>query len=368
MKIDEFNYNLPPVLIAQSPVNPRDHSRMLILNKKTGAISHKHFFDLPNLITDDYILVFNETRVMPARVFTEKPSGGKLEILFLEEINPPSPRLRRDKTSTWEVLIRGKVYPIKSSRSEEPKGLFDRASVGLKINLDKNLGVEIVGRKKEIVLLKVNQPKQKLLRFLEKSGHMPLPPYIKTKMKEHEARKKYQTIFARITGSAAAPTASLHFTKRILKQLKENKIQTAFINLEVGWGTFAPVKVDQIEKHKIHHEKVIISRNTADFLNEQKRLGKKILAVGTTVARALESATDQNGLLHEFNNKTSLYIYPPYQFKFVDALLTNFHLPKSSLLFLVSAFAGRKNIFKAYREAIKKKYRFFSFGDCMLIK
>ena len=340
MKIAEFNYNLPSVLIAQSPVSPCDHSRMLVLYKKTGAIEHQHFFNLPNLINNNYVLVFNETRVMPARVFTKKPSGGKLEILFLEEIKP----------QVWEVLIRGKV------------------KVGLKINLDKNLKTEVINREKEIILLKVNQSKQKLLQFLEKSGHMPLPPYIKTKMKENEARKKYQTIFAKITGSAAAPTASLHFTKRILKQLEENKIQTAFINLEVGWGTFAPVKAENIKNHKIHHEKVIISRNTADFLNEQKRLGKKILAVGTTVARALESATDQNGLLHEFNNKTSLYIYPPYQFKFVDALLTNFHLPKSSLLFLVSAFAGRKNIFKAYREAIKKKYRFFSFGDCMLIK
>jgi S-adenosylmethionine:tRNA ribosyltransferase-isomerase len=187
-------------------------------------------------------------------------------------------------------------------------------------------------------------------------------------MKEKEARKKYQTIFAKITGSAAAPTASLQFTKIILKELENKEIKTAFINLEVGWGTFAPVKTKNIEDHKIHQERVLIGKETADFLNQEKKQGKKILAVGTTVARALESATDKNGVLHEFNNETSLYIYPPYQFQFVDALLTNFHLPKSSLLFLVSAFASKKNIFKAYKEAIKKKYRFFSFGDCMLIK
>lgn len=338
MKIEDFDYILPKSLIAQEPVSPRDHSRMMVLDKKTGVISHRYFFDLPHILNNNYVLVFNDTRVIPARVLVKKQTGGKIEILFLREIKP----------GIWESLIGGK------------------ASIGLKIKLDENLEIDIISREKEVVFMKVNS-RNKLFKFLEKHGQMPLPPYIKKKMRESEARKKYQTIFACINGSVVAPTASLHFTRRVLNKLKKEKIESVFLTLEVGWGTFAPVKTKKIEDHKIHNEKMVVTQKTADFLNQKKKEGKKILAVGTTVARALETVADENGILHEYNKETSIYIYPPYKFKFVDAMLTNFHLPKSSLLFLVSAFAGRKKILDAYKNAIKNKYRFFSFGDCMLI-
>jgi S-adenosylmethionine:tRNA ribosyltransferase-isomerase len=340
MKIEEFDYNLPTNLIAQEPANPRDHSRMMVLDRQTGKISHQHFFDLPKILTKDYVLVFNDTRVMPARTFGKKKTGGKVEVLFIKKLSQ----------KIWEVLIKGKV------------------KVGAQISLSDQIQLQLVESNEQVFQAKIVKGADGLSNFLEKSGHMPLPPYIKNKMAESAARKKYQTIFSRVNGSVAAPTASLHFTKRVLQELKKKKIETAFLTLEVGWGTFAPVKTKNIENHQIHSERVQISKQTADFLNQKKHEGKKILAVGTTVARALESASDQNGILHEYNKETQIYIYPAYQFKFVDSLLTNFHLPKSSLLFLVSAFASREKILEAYKVAIKNNYRFFSFGDCMLIK
>ncbi|MDD3773694.1 MAG: tRNA preQ1(34) S-adenosylmethionine ribosyltransferase-isomerase QueA [Patescibacteria group bacterium] len=350
MEKENFNYKLPVGLIAQEPNNPRDHSRMMILDRLNGAIFHSNFFDLPKILDEKYVLVFNNTQVMPARVFGYKETGGKVEVLFVKKLTQ----------KVWEVLIKGKI------------------TIGTKITLSRQIQLQVINFKDQIFRIKILKGDCILREFLRKKGQMPLPPYIKSQMKENEARKKYQSIFAKIDGSVAAPTASLHFTPRILNRLKNKKIKFAFLTLEVGWGTFAPVKSKKIEDHKIHNEKMVITQKTADFLNQKKKEGKKILAIGTTVARALETATDGKGILHEHNKETSIYIYPPYKFKFVDAMLTNFHLPKSSLLFLVSAFAktsadksafaGRDKIFKAYREAVKKKYRFFSFGDCMLIK
>jgi S-adenosylmethionine:tRNA ribosyltransferase-isomerase len=340
MKIEEFYYNLPARLVAQEPASPRDHSRMLVLDQKSGRISHQHFFDLPKILNNNYVLVFNDTRVIPARTYGQKQTGGKVEVFFLKKLS----------ANIWEVLVKGKV------------------KVGTIINLNENIKLKLVKADEQIFQAKIIKGVDKLSEFLEKSGHMPLPPYIKKKMVEKEARQKYQTIFARVDGSVAAPTASLHFTQKLLNQLKKCGVESCFITLHVGWGTFAPIKTKKIEDHQIHEEHFEISANMARFLNQKIKQGKKIVAVGTTVARTLESAVDKNGLIKSGVNKTRLFIYPPYQFKVVKGLITNFHLPKSSLLTLVSAFAGREKILRAYNVAIKKKYRFFSFGDAMFIR
>jgi len=340
MKRDLFDYPLPKKLIAQRPIIPRDHSKLMVLDKKKKRIYHHKFFELPDLIDSSYIMVFNDTKVLPLKFLAQKPSGGKIELLFLERI----------KKDIWEVLAKGKVKPE------------------LEINLNKRIKIKFLKRVNNVWWINVVSGREKLNDFLKTKGKMPLPPYIKENIAESKARIYYQSIFARKQGSAAAPTACFHFTPKLLKKLRQKKIEFAFITLHIGWGTFAPIRSRYIENHKMHPEFFEITKKTADFLNQRIKKGKKILAVGTTVLRALESASTERGLIRPCKKKTNLYIYPPYKFKIINGLITNFHLPKSSLLILVCAFVNRKSILKAYKQAIKKNYRFYSFGDAMLIK
>ena len=338
MKLSLFDYHLPKKLIAQKPIFPRDHSKLMVQDRKTGKISHHFFYQLPNLINDSYILVFNNTKVLPWRIYGKKETGGRVEILFLRSL----------KNRIWEILIKSKV------------------KIGTEIILNRNIKFKILDFEDNVFRIKTNAPEKNLEKFLSKNGHTPLPLYIHSQIPERKAKVWYQSIFAQKLGSVAAPTTSFHFTQNLLKRLKIKNIETIFITLHIGFGTFSPIKTKKIEDHKIHQELMEISKNTAHFLNQKIKESKKILAVGTTVARALESAT-KNGKIIPFKGETKLFIYPPYKFKIVDSLITNLHLPKSSLLCLVSAFASRKRIMKAYREAIAKKYRFYSFGDAMLI-
>ncbi|MCD6422153.1 tRNA preQ1(34) S-adenosylmethionine ribosyltransferase-isomerase QueA [bacterium] len=341
MKLEEFDYSLPKELIAQKPVFPRDHSRLMVLEKESGKIKHHYFYELPELLEENWVLVFNNSRVIPARLEGKKPTGGKVEVLFL--------RQRQDKV--WEVLAKGRLKP------------------GQKVFLE---GVELqfvrFKEKEKVWEVEVSCSRKEIERLFERKGKTPLPPYITARIPESKARRWYQSIFAQKPGSVAGPTASFHFTPRLLEKLRQKGIEFAFVTLHVGWGTFAPIRTEKIEEHRLHPEEVEVSSETARFLNHARSEGKKILAVGTTVVRALETAADKNGKLCPFRGETTLYIYPPYRFKVINGLITNFHLPRSSLLVLVSAFAGTELIKRAYKEAIKKRYRFFSFGDAMLIK
>jgi len=325
---------LPKSLIAQEPINPRDQARLLVLSKKTSQMRHFHFFDLPKLLRPGDVLVFNDSKVIPARLFGhKKDTGGKLEIFLL----------KKTKDKTWECLIGGKI------RS------------GQQIILNNKITAEAVeqladGRE---WLIKFNVGDKKLFTL----GEVPLPPYIHKKADF----KDYQTVYANQEGSVAAPTAGLHFTKKLLAQLKKQGIVLEFVTLHVGLGTFANVETESILEHKMHSELASISTSTAKRLNKFKQEGRRIIAVGTTAARVLESFSDTRGHVKPQSAWTDIFIYPGYKFKFVDALITNFHLPKSTLLMLVSALAGKGRIDLAYQEAIKKKYRFFSFGDGMMI-
>jgi S-adenosylmethionine:tRNA ribosyltransferase-isomerase len=347
MKLSLFNYNLPRELIAQTPKEPRDASGLLVYDRKSGKIEHDKFFNLPKYLQPNDVLVFNNTKVFPARLIMKKPTGGKIEIFLLKEVGG----------GKWECLIGGK---LKSTKELEAKGLQGK----------------IIGKVAESVwLIKFNLVGQKFLKFIEKYGETPLPPYIKTKDTK-KIRAEYQTVYAKYFGSVAAPTAGFHFTKKLLAQLKKKGVAEEFVTLHVGLGTFQAVKVEQIEKHKMHAELASIDKKTCDFLNTAKRQGRRIIAVGTTSARTLEAATDKNGKLKPIKKEVDIFIYPGYKFKFVDALITNFHLPKSTLLMLVSAFlgqgknktAGIKAMRKIYATAVKKKYRFYSFGDGMMVE
>jgi len=342
MYLKDLDYFLPQNLIAQKPVRPRDYSRLMILSKKTGKIEHRRFFDLAEFVDDSYVFVFNNSKVLPFRVHGKKETGGRVEVLFLKEADK---RL-------WHVLAKGKLNPQ------------------AKVFLGQGIELEFQNflNKEKVWEVRVNCSDKKLLNFLLEKGRTPLPPYIKTKIPETKAQKWYQSIFAQNPGSVAAPTASFHFTQRLLKKLRQKGVEFVFITLHIGWGTFAPIRTKKIKDHRIHSEWIEISEEAAGFLNQKIKEGKKVLAVGTTAVRALESAATKKGIVQACKKETSLFIYPPFQFKIVKSMITNFHLPKSSLLALVSAFAGSKNILRAYREAVKKKYRFFSFGDAMLIR
>lgn len=340
MRISLFDYKLPTQLIAQKQIKPRDHSRLLVLDRENKKIEHKHFYDLPDYLRDSDVLVVNETKVFPARLYGKKATGGKVEVLLVERINP----------AVWQAMIGGK-----------------NLKVGDFIYLDKGLKAEIIkdidGKTKEI---KFNKSGRNLEKIIESIGHTPLPPYIKTKDSQ-QIKKDYQTVYAKSTGSAAAPTAGLHFTDRVLKKLDKKGVRIFKVTLHVSLGTFAPVEVEDIKKHKIHHEWASIDIKTVKELNRLKKQGKNIIAVGTTSARTLEAFADKKDHLKSGSKWVDIYIYPGYKYKFVDDLITNFHLPKSSLLFMVSALAGRELIMSAYKKAVKLKYRFFSFGDSMLI-
>ncbi len=350
MKLSDFDYYLPKNLIAQQPQKPRDHSRLLLLNKKTGQIEHKKFYNIVDYLKKGDVLVLNNSKVFPARLIgRRKGTGGKIEIFLHKKI----------KGSSWECLVGG-------SRKRE----------GLEVLFGKGLeGVLFKNNKDGTWLVKFNKPWDKMIKIIEKIGHTPLPPYIKRKNYSLAAdQKNYQTVYAdsKKVGSVAAPTAGFHFTPGLVKKLKAKGVQFEYITLHVGLGTFAPVKVDNIKKHKMHSEFVEIKKEVARRIIGAKKEGKRIIAVGTTSARTLEGCLKKDfkkpfSQIINYKLQIKNFIYPGYKFKIVDAMITNFHLPKSTLLMLVMALAGGKRIKAAYRQAIDKKYCFYSYGDAMLI-
>lgn len=338
MLLNDFDFYLPPELVAQFPLPKRSASRLLCLDKKTGNIAHHNFEDLPNLINSKDLLVFNNTKVISARLFATKPTGGKAEIL-VERLLENNKLLAQIKTSK----------PLK---------------IGAKLILTTDTWFEIIGRQDNFFELVLHSPHQ-LNIILEQFGQIPLPPYI-----EHQPtifdNNRYQTIYAKHDGAVAAPTAGLHFDEELMTNLANKKIQTAFLTLHVGAGTFQPIRTEKIEDHKMHKEYIDVSEAVCEQVLNTKKNGGRVIAVGTTSARSLETAC-QSGEIKPYCGDTDIFIYPGYKFHCVDALITNFHLPKTSLLLLVCALAGYKNIMCAYQEAIQQKYRFFSYGDGMLI-
>ena len=340
MEVSEFDYYLPQELIAQHPIKTRDESRLMVLDKKTNTIEHKHFKDILDYLQPGDCLVRNNTKVIPARLYGKKETGANVEFLLLNQI----------EGDIWETIVRpGNKLHIGT------KVIFQDGLLEAKI-LDTMPGGT---RKVEF------EYKGIFHEILDKIGLMPLPPYIH---EELEQKERYQTVYAKYEGSAAAPTAGLHFTPELLEKIEKKGIEIANVTLHVGIGTFRPVKEEKVEDHKMHKEHFYIKQEDADKINKAKQKGGRIIAVGTTSCRVLESVADENGMVKEIEGDTSIFIYPGYQFKVLDALITNFHLPQSTLLMLVSALAGKDYIMRAYQEAVKEKYRFFSFGDAMLIK
>ena len=340
MKTSDFYYDLPPELIAQTPLDRRDGSRLLTLNKETGETAHMHFFDLPKLLRPGDCLVLNDSRVLPARLLGRRePGGGAAEVLLLID--------RGDKV--WECLVR-------PGRKMKPGA---RLSFGGGL-LTAEVLEEVEGGNR---LIRFDY-EGIFLEILERLGKMPLPPYIKEELNDPE---RYQTVYSREVGSAAAPTAGLHFTRELLDQVEAMGVRLAYVTLHVGLGTFRPVKEEEITDHEMHAEYCMISQETADVINQTKRSGGRVICVGTTSCRTVESWAAEDGTMKESAGWTSIYIYPGYRFKVLDCLITNFHLPESTLVMLVSALAGREHILAAYREAVEERYRFFSFGDAMFI-
>ena len=347
MNISEFDYNLPEELIAQMPADKRQNSRMMVLDKKNHSIKHKHFYDITDYFDENDVLVLNNTKVLPARLYGTKDTGAKIEILLLEPQND---------NSCWSSLIKpskrvkeGSVITVCDELKAIPlKRLEDDGEWLVKLEFEGDL-----------------------FDILHKVGNIPLPPYIERKLQSEEQkqfdRERYQTVYAKDEGSVAAPTAGLHFTPEILKKLENKGVEIIYVTLNVGLGTFRPVKCDNILEHKMHSETFEITQESADRINKAIKNGKNIVAVGTTTVRTLETAYQKYGKIQKCHDSSELFIYPPYEFKVVDKLLTNFHLPKSTLLMLVSALAGKDFIFEAYNTAVAEKYRFFSYGDCMLI-
>ena len=338
MQLEDFNYELPEELIAQKPLEPRNSSRLMVLNPATQEILHEHFYDLQKFLTAGDALIFNDTRVIPARLIGNKKTGGRVEIFLL----------RRIDFSTWETLV-------KPGR---------KVLEGTEVFFSEELSCKIIGRTDfggRIVQFQFDGVFEEIL---DRLGETPLPPYIHEKLTDIE---RYQTVYNRERGSAAAPTAGLHFTKQQMQELENFGVKLGFVTLHVGLGTFRPVQVENIEEHQMHEEFYTVPETTAKLIRDTKLAGKKIIAVGTTSIRTLESAALDNLNVEVGSNSTKIFIYPGYKFKIVDALITNFHLPKSTLIMLVSAFAGREFILQAYEEAVKQRYRFFSFGDAMFI-
>jgi S-adenosylmethionine:tRNA ribosyltransferase-isomerase len=335
MKTSSLDYDFPKELIAKEPVQPRDAAKLMRVDKKTGRLSHLHFYDLEKILKPGDVLVFNQSKVFPARIFAQTSNDKKIEIVFLSEIKP----------GKWEVMVGGRIKDGEVLKF--PAGL------------------EGAIRKGKVITLNLPKKKKELYKYLEKHGQMPLPPYIKRKATKRD-NFDYQNVFANEVGSAAAPTAGLHFTESLIEKLKNYGVQIEYITLHVGLGTFAPIRTEEIREHKIHSEYFEIDSKTADRLNLAKTEKRRIIACGTTSVRVLEAASE-NGMLEPQKKETSIYIYPGYKFKFVDGLITNFHTPRSSLLALVYAFSGESLMRKAYQEAIKKKYRLFSYGDGMII-
>lgn len=339
MNIAEFDFDLPEELIAQHAVNPRDHSKLLVLNKEKKEIEHKRFYNIINYLKKDDVLVINRTKVIPARLYGRKDTGTVLECFLL----------KRYDLYTWEVLLK----PAK------------RLKIGQKIVFSENM--------LEAELIEIKSDGNRVLKFnykgnfeeiLDKLGEMPLPPYITEKL---EDKDRYQTVYAKEGESVAAPTAGLHFTEELLEKIKEKGIIIAEVFLDVGLGTFRPVQTENIHEHIMHSEKYWVPKETAEIVNNAKRKGNRVIAVGTTSVRTLESSVNEKGELIENESETSIFIYGDYKFKIVDAIITNFHLPKSTLIMLISAFGGKEFVFSAYEEAVREKYRFYSFGDSMFI-
>jgi S-adenosylmethionine:tRNA ribosyltransferase-isomerase len=338
MKVSEFQFELPDALIAQFPLSGRSDSRLLALDKTSGQISHLKFTDILDLLHEGDLLVFNNTKVVPARLHGRKETGGKVEVL-VERI-----------TGEHSALAH-----VRASKSP---------AAGSALLLEGGIEATVKGRKGELFELFFNG-EQSLLSLLEKHGHMPLPPYMERE-DGSEDRERYQTVYAAIPGAVAAPTAGLHFDEEILQRLKDKGLEFAFVTLHVGAGTFQPVRVDQVEDHPMHSEYIELDQAVVDKIKQVKASGGRVVAVGTTSARCLESACAQ-GELKPYHGETDIFIYPGYSFGVVDALLTNFHLPKSTLLMLVCALAGKQNVLSAYREAVEEEYRFYSYGDAMFI-
>ena len=340
MNKSDFNFYLPEELIAQSPLEKRDSSRLLHLDKHSGEIEHKYFYDIKNYLKPGDCLVLNNSRVLPARLIGARPTGGSVELVLLKDLGE----------GCWECLSR-------PGRKTKPGQEIIFGNGELKAVVQKVVegGNRIVKFEYEGVFLEI----------LEKLGKMPLPPYIKEELKDSE---RYQTVYSKELGSAAAPTAGLHFTKELLREIEAMGVKVCYVTLHVGLGTFRPVKEEKIEDHDMHSEFCIVPRETAETVTETKKAGGRIVAVGTTSCRTLESFANPDGTLDESSGWTNIFIYPGYRFKCIDALITNFHLPESTLIMLVSALAGRENILNAYKTAVEEKYRFFSFGDAMFIE
>ena len=333
LKTHDFYFDLPQELIAQTPLERRDGSRLLTLDKVTGEIHHMHFYDLPSLLRPGDCLVLNDSRVLPARLLGRRETGGACEVLLLID--------RGDKV--WECLVR-------PGRKLKPgaKIIFGEGELTAEV-LE-----EVEGGNREGIFLET----------LERLGKMPLPPYIKEELEDGE---RYQTVYSKVVGSAAAPTAGLHFTKELLEQVAAMGVKLCYVTLHVGLGTFWPVKSEDLEHHEMHSEYCVIPQETADVINETKRSGSRVICVGTTSCRTIESWANEDGTMEAKAGWTNIFIYPGYRFKVLDALITNFHLPESTLIMLVSALAGREHVLAAYNEAVKERYRFFSFGDAMFI-
>lgn len=340
MNLSDFDYNLPEELIAQTPIKTRDQSRLMVLDKKTGAIKHKHFHDILEELQSGDVLVLNDTKVIPARLIGKKTStGAVIELLLLKDLG----------NNIWECLSR----PAK------------RLKVGTIVTFSEKLQAEVVEKKDEGIVHVKLLYQGILMEILDELGEMPLPPYIHEKLKEKD---RYQTVYARNVGSAAAPTAGLHFTKELLEEIKKKGVEVLFITLHVGLGTFRPVEEKNILDHHMHSEFYQMTKEVADRLNLAKKEHRKIYAVGTTSTRTLEAIMHEYHEFRECSGNTEIFIYPGFEFQAIDGLITNFHLPKSTLLMLVSALASREIILNAYKEAVKGKYRFFSFGDAMFIR
>lgn len=340
MKKSEFYYDLPEELIAQTPLEQRDSSRLLVLDKSNGSINHSNFYNICDYINEGDLLVMNNSRVIPARVFGNRvDTGTPVEFLLLKQI----------ENNKWEALV-------KPGKRAHPGHRFDFS--GIMQGEIEDIGLEGI----RIVRF---ESKENIYTALDKIGQMPLPPYIK---KHLEDKERYQTVYSDPIGSAAAPTAGLHFTQELIDKLHKKGVKTAYVTLHVGLGTFRPVKEDEITDHIMHSEHYELPEETVNLIKETKAKGKRVIAVGTTTTRTLESVARDKGDLIPCEGWTDIFIYPPYKFKVLDGLITNFHLPESTLVMLVSAFAGYENTMKAYKEAVKEKYRFFSFGDSMFIK
>lgn len=339
VKTHDFWYDLPEELIAQTPLLKRDTSRLLALDRKTGELAHRHFYDIVDYLRPGDCLVMNDSRVLPARLLGHRPTGGAVEVLLLRDLGEKQ----------WECLC--KPGRKMQAGQEIIFGDGELTAVVAEVREDGNRVVEF--RYEGI-----------FLETLERLGKMPLPPYIKAELQDQE---RYQTVYSREVGSAAAPTAGLHFTRELLEKIRDKGVKEAFVTLHVGLGTFRPVKAEEVTEHHMHTELCMISKETAEILNETKRNGGRIVCVGTTSCRTLESLVNENGSFEAKSKWTDIFIYPGYTFKAMDALITNFHLPESTLVMLVSAFAGREHILHAYEEAVKERYRFFSFGDAMYI-